>query len=408
MTTTTAPKLALAAAILLAYSAPSLAASTCDRYASYPVKGGTYTVITNFWNDKASGSQCVNVNQDNGEWSVSNAPSSPDSTPAAYPAIYKGCHWASCTKDSGLPLQAKAITYAPSRWRVTPGAGGDWDIAYDIWFSSGPVAPPSGQPDGAEIMIWINHSGSVQPAGTKTANVNINGMNWDVWTAWNNPSGWPRWNIVSYVATSPVNAVNFDLVPFFRDSVGRKAVDNNWYLLDVEAGTELWRNGAGFVSGDFDVQFHTDPVVGIDPNKWYSVVNKNSGSCVDDADFSTSNGAVVHQWACDSRGAANQQWKFTPTDSGNYRVSTQQAPGLAWDVAGWGTANGSLVQLWTYGGGSNQQWQAVDLGDGYYKFVGRGSGKCLDVPAASTSNGVQLQIYDCNGTPAQSFKLIAQ
>lgn len=401
-------KLSLAAAVTLAYSVPGIAASSCERYASYPVLGETYTVITNYWNDKATGSQCINVNQDTGEWSLSSAPSSPDSTPAAYPAIYKGCHWGSCTKDSGLPLQQKALTYAPTRWRTTPGAAGGWDVAYDIWFNSTREAPASGQPDGAEIMIWINHNGTPQPAGSKTGNVNLNGMNWDVWTAWNTPNGWPRWNIVSYVATSPVNEVNFDLVPFFRDSVARKAVDSNWWLLDVEAGTEIWRNGAGFGSSNFDVQFHTDPVAGIDPSKWYAVVNKNSGSCVDDAEYATSNGAVVQQWACDSRGAANQQWQFTPTDSGNYRVSSRQAPALAWDVAGWGTANGSAVQLWTYGGGSNQQWQAVDQGDGHYKFVGRASGKCLDVPGASTSNGARLQVWDCNGTPAQSFKLIEQ
>jgi hypothetical protein len=36
------------------------------------------------------------------------------------------------------------------------------------------------------------------------------------------------------------------------------------------------------------------------------------------------------------------------------------------------------------------------------------SGRCLDTPSASTANGVQLQIYDCNGTGAQAFKLVAQ
>jgi hypothetical protein len=50
----------------------------------------------------------------------------------------------------------------------------------------------------------------------------------------------------------------------------------------------------------------------------------------------------------------------------------------------------------------------VSLGNGYYKFVGVGSGRCLNVPGASTTNGVQLQIYDCNGTEAQSFLLNAQ
>jgi hypothetical protein len=66
------------------------------------------------------------------------------------------------------------------------------------------------------------------------------------------------------------------------------------------------------------------------------------------------------------------------------------------------------MQTWTYGGGSNEQWMPVSLGNGYYKFVGAGSKLCLDTPGASTANGVQLDIYACNGTAAQSFALNAQ
>ena len=69
------------------------------------------------------------------------------------------------------------------------------------------------------------------------------------------------------------------------------------------------------------------------------------------------------------------------------------------------TADNAKIQTWTYGGGLNQQWQPVDEGAGYFHFVNRNSGKCLDVPAASTADGVQLVQYTCNGTGAQSFKL---
>jgi hypothetical protein len=43
-----------------------------------------------------------------------------------------------------------------------------------------------------------------------------------------------------------------------------------------------------------------------------------------------------------------------------------------------------------------------------YHFVERHDGKCLDVPAASSADSVQLQQYTCNGTGAQSFSLVAQ
>ncbi|SOE45905.1 Ricin-type beta-trefoil lectin domain-like [Streptomyces sp. OV198] len=63
------------------------------------------------------------------------------------------------------------------------------------------------------------------------------------------------------------------------------------------------------------------------------------------------------------------------------------------------------VQLWTYSSGNNQQWLPVAEADGAYHFVNRNSGKCLDVPSASTADSVQLAQYTCNGTAAQSFTL---
>jgi chitinase len=151
----------------------------------------------------------------------------------------------------------------------------------------------------------------------------------------------------------------------------------------------------------------TPPPPSIDPTAWYNVVNENSGSCVDARKFGTANGTIVQQWACGNQ-QVNQEWQFQPTSGGFFRVAGRNAPTEVWDVTHVGTANGSLMQTWTYGGGLNQQWQPVDMGNGFFKFVARNSGRCLDVPAASTTNGVQLQIFDCNGSAAQSFKLVQQ
>jgi aryl-phospho-beta-D-glucosidase BglC (GH1 family) len=142
---------------------------------------------------------------------------------------------------------------------------------------------------------------------------------------------------------------------------------------------------------------------------WYNIVNENSGSCVDDTGSGTANGTHVQQWACSGGSnstSPNQVWEFESAGNGNYYVANQNAPSETWNVTGNGTTNGSLIQTWTYGGGTNAQWTAVSLGGGYYKFVGVGSGLCLDTPAASKANGVQLDIYTCNGTTAQAFKLV--
>src|SRR5713101_7307569 len=167
----------------------------------------------------------------------------------------------------------------------------------------------------------------------------------------------------------------------------------------------MWQFAHTYTS--FGVGTPPPPPPSIDPNAWYNVVNENSGSCVDARKFGTANGTAVQQWACGSQ-QVNQEWQFQPTSGGFFKVVGRNAQSEVWDVTHVGTANGSLIQTWTYGGGLNQQWQPVSTGNGTFKFVARNSGRCRDLPAASTANGVQLQIFDCNGSSAQSFKLVQQ
>ena len=132
-----------------------------------------------------------------------------------------------------------------------------------------------------------------------------------------------------------------------------------------------------------------------------TVVDAGSGKCVDARAAATGNGTAVQQYTCN--GTAAQSWQFTPTDSGYYRIGVSSAPDQVWDETGVSTADGALTQLWLYGGGANQQWLPVAESSGAFHFVNRNSGKCLDVPSASTADSVQLQQYTCNGTAAQSF-----
>src|SRR5579859_4969141 len=144
----------------------------------------------------------------------------------------------------------------------------------------------------------------------------------------------------------------------------------------------------------------------ISTTTWYTVVNAGNGLCVDDAAGGTANGTHVQQWSCVA-GSTNQQWQFQATSGGNYKVVSKNSTTMAWDVTGVSTTAGALIQLWTYGGGANQQWSAVALDSTHVKFVNLNSGMCLDVPGAVTTNGTQLDQYTCNGTGAQSWSLNA-
>jgi hypothetical protein len=145
----------------------------------------------------------------------------------------------------------------------------------------------------------------------------------------------------------------------------------------------------------------------VSTSAWYNIVNQNSGACVDDAKWGTVNGSIVQQWTCGNQ-QLNQEWQLQPTDSGYYRVINRNAPSLAWDVTNASISPGAKIQLWTWGGSANQQWQPQSLGNNSYRIVNRNSGLCLNVPGASTANGVQLNQQTCNGTGAQAWRFRQQ
>ena len=141
----------------------------------------------------------------------------------------------------------------------------------------------------------------------------------------------------------------------------------------------------------------------------FNIVNENSGLCIGASGQGTANGTVLQMNTCANGTYStqlSQEWIFTAAASGYYEVADANAPAEAWNVVNVGTTNGSLMQIWSYGAASNEEFEPVSLGSGYYKFVGQGSGLCLDVPGNSTASGLQLDIYTCNGTTAQAFKLV--
>lgn len=139
------------------------------------------------------------------------------------------------------------------------------------------------------------------------------------------------------------------------------------------------------------------------PTGIVTVVNSGSGKCLDARAAATVNGTAVQQYACN--GTTAQQWNIATTSDGHVRIGSRADSAQVVDVSDVSTADNAAVHLWTYGGGLNQQWRAVDEGGGAFHLVNRNSGKCLDVPSASTADSVQLVQYTCNGTAAQRFQI---
>jgi len=236
-------------AVVLAAACSGAATTTLCNSQTFSVSGGAYTIMNNEWGSSAP--ECISTDGNAGFTVVSSSiASATNGAPGGYPAIYKGCHWGACTPGSGFPIQVSSIHAGTvtTSWSTTqPGGSNVYNVAYDIWFNQTPTT--SGQPNGAELMIWLNHNGHKHPAGAQVAsNVSIGGHSYHVWFRHG------RWNTVSYTMTTGATSVtNLDLRALVADAVSRGYVRSSWYLIDVEAGFEIWQGGTGLATNSFSV-----------------------------------------------------------------------------------------------------------------------------------------------------------
>jgi cellulase/cellobiase CelA1 len=244
--------LALGASFVVLSGGGAYAATTslCQEQAA-SVAGGSYIVQNNEYDSSAQ--ECVTTDG-NADFTVasSSIDNATNGSPGAYPSIYQGCHWGDCSSGglSSDPIEVSNLTpgTATTSWSTTQTGSGAYDVAYDIWFNQTPTT--AGQPNGTEIMVWLSHNGSVQPFGSEVAtNVSIGGHTYDVWYG-----AQSTWDTVTYEMTSPATSVsNLDVGTLAQDSVSRSYTKSSWYLIDVEAGFELWQGGAGLATSSFSV-----------------------------------------------------------------------------------------------------------------------------------------------------------
>jgi hypothetical protein len=218
---------------------------TCDPFGTVPVDDGRYLVQQNEWNSTER--QCMRVS--GRSWTITRASFdlATEGSPASYPSVFRGCHWGNCTSGAPLPIRVGDIAVATSSWRTSLTRSGAYDVAYDLWTDTAPST--SGQPDGSEIMIWLNDRGDVRPAGSVVGRVRIANARWTVWT-----TRMASWNYVAYRRARPTDSASaLDLAAFLRDSVERGLTEPSWYLIAAEAGFEIWRGGRGLATRSFAV-----------------------------------------------------------------------------------------------------------------------------------------------------------
>lgn len=205
-----------------------------------------YVVQNNRWNPNASGTQCIKVPEKPPGFEITTQPNSSPTNgpPVSYPSIYVGCHYDNCSPDTTLPMQVKSISKAETAIDYTYVSNAIFDASYDIWLDPQPKKTGVNR---MEVMIWLNHQGSIQPIGQKvTDKVTIAGHDWQVWFGSNGQN-----DVISYVAPIGISTMGFDVLDFLADVRNRGKITYDFFLTSIQAGFEPWQGGVGLAVNNF-------------------------------------------------------------------------------------------------------------------------------------------------------------
>ncbi len=223
------------------------AGSSCDNYhtATVQADGQNYVLINNVWNP-SGGQQCIEY-QGTSFKIVSQTGNSGSTDPVSFPAVILGRKAEHFAQGGGLPIQVSAIQSIETGFKIKAnGIQGTFNAAYDIWVDADQNYNGNG-PD-YFVMLWPWTQGNVQPAGSVTANVTIEGVKWDVWTGGVGEGGG---KYIAYQAAPNTESLHVDLKPFFDDAVANRGLPASSYVLNVQAGFEIWNGGTGLESEYF-------------------------------------------------------------------------------------------------------------------------------------------------------------
>ncbi|MEV7777264.1 ricin-type beta-trefoil lectin domain protein [Kitasatospora sp. NPDC088351] len=222
-------------------SAQGLCSSAQNPFPKLPVDGGTKILEPNPWN--TAGTVCLDASGGTG-FTVTQVrdfvPHNP-LAPGAYPNI------STAPGASGLPVPVSALGDATADWDANGRVSGSFNLSFDLWYGSSPDNCLPGE--SAEVMIWLDATDNVKPAGAKVTDAQTVGdAAYNVFQA---PITGPH-SVISYVRTAPTHTTRgLNLRLFTADAMARGYVPKESYLCRVQAGFEVWSGGTGLRSESF-------------------------------------------------------------------------------------------------------------------------------------------------------------
>jgi hypothetical protein len=133
----------------------------------------------------------------------------------------------------------------------------------------------------------------------------------------------------------------------------------------------------------------------------YRVESVASGKCLDVA--ASPSGGDVHIRACN--GSARQAWRIESAGGDFVRLHNEDTE-RCMGVAGGSTSKGARVVDGSCAPTTSQQLAVSSSGGGTYELTARHSGLALDVKGAKTADGTPLIQWSRTGAPNQRFRLV--
>ncbi|MFD9034100.1 pectate lyase [Streptomyces sp. NPDC059567] len=135
----------------------------------------------------------------------------------------------------------------------------------------------------------------------------------------------------------------------------------------------------------------------------YSLVNANSGLCLEMPGAGTADGTQLAQAGCD--GAADQTWRLTAT-GGGYTLAAVHS-GKCAGIRDGSTSAGKAVEQRSCNGTATQLWTLASVSGDTYQVVNSNGGKCLNVKDSSTAAGAPVQQNSCDSAISKRWTLTA-
>ena len=134
----------------------------------------------------------------------------------------------------------------------------------------------------------------------------------------------------------------------------------------------------------------------------YVFINRFSNRAMEVVNASSQSGANVAQYTYN--GGSHQQWDVVDLGNGSYSIQAAHS-GKALDVWEWNAEDGADVRQWDSTGAVNQQWKITSVGNGLYSVTSSYSGKALEVFDFNGANGGNVSLWSYWGGDTQLWSI---